>query len=70
MCAQSSADINHIHKRRGRLSNVGECVLFPRSAKVIQKVNVKGGRDPSAWGLKLPRGPRVNPGTEVVHPLL
>lgn len=41
MCSQSCADIYHIHKHRQRFYNVEECVLFPRSAEVVQKVYVK-----------------------------
>lgn len=66
MCSESSADINHIHRHRGRLPNVKECVPSPRSAKGIQKVDVKGRGHHATWRRKPQNGPSVSLGADGV----
>ena len=63
MCSQSCVGISHTHEHRGGLSNVEERALFPRLAKAIQEVNVRGRPDHSARRMKLLHGPGVHLGT-------
>lgn len=57
VCSKSSADINHIHRHRGRL------FTLKSQAKVTQNGNVKGRDNHAAWRLGPQDGPSVNLGT-------
>lgn len=57
MCSKSSADINHIHRHRGRL------FTLKSQAKVTQNGNVKGRDNLAAWRLGPQDGPSVDLGT-------